>query len=125
MANYINDDKMIYDLELHKYILTPQAVNEDLNINMYDLFNKSEDPDRDISIFLKRLSIELYSIIYKFNIQYKDIKEYVISLPEYRTGIKLALEEYLYTLTKNGTDPNVFFKSNDTNYIIGKNQKKT
>nr|DAE44743.1 MAG TPA: hypothetical protein [Caudoviricetes sp.] len=124
MPNYINDEKMVYDLDLHKYILTPDAVSQDLNINLYDLFKNSQDPDNDIRVFLRRLSIELYSIIYKFNIQYKDIKEYIISLPKYRTGILLSLEEYLYALSKNGTDPNVFFRANDMNYIITKNPKK-
>lgn len=123
MANYINDEFMYYDLELHKYILKQKAVSDDLGINMYDLFHSSNDPDKDIEVFLRRLSIELYSVIYKFNIQYKDVKEYLLSLPQYRTGIKLALEEYLYALYKNGTDPNVYFKSNDTNYVIGKQQK--
>ena len=47
-----NDEFMYYDLELHKYILTQKAVSDDLGINMYDLFHSSNDPDKDIQVFL-------------------------------------------------------------------------
>lgn len=123
VKNYFDDEYLTYDLDLHQYILTQYAIETDMGINMGDLFSESEDPDIEIKSFLRRASIELYAYIYKFNIMRKDVKEYVISLPQYREAIKLALEEFVYTIIKNGTDPNMFYKTNDVSYVVAEKQR--
>ena len=115
MPNYINDDYMTYDLQHHRYVLTQQALMDNRGITLIDYFSESDNPEMDIEIFLKRCSLELYSFIYKFNIRTRDLKEYILSLPENRDGIQEALEEFVYAIVKNGTDPNLYFKRDDLN----------
>lgn len=115
MPNYINTEHMIYDLQHHRYVLTPQALMDNRGINIIDYFSESDNPEIDVDIFLKRCSLELYSFIYKFNIRTKDIKEYILSLPINRDGIQESLEEFVYAIIKNGTDPNLYFKKDDLN----------
>lgn len=115
MPNYINTEYMTYDLQHHRYVLTPQALMDNRGINLYDYFTESDNPEIDVEIFLKRLSLELYSFIYKFNNRTRDLKEYILSLPEHRDGIQESLEEFVYAIIKNGTDPNLYFKKDDLN----------
>lgn len=115
MPNYINTEYMQYDLQHHRYVLTPQALMDNRGINLYDYFSESDNPEIDVDIFLKRCSLELYSFIYKFNIKTKEVKEYILSLPVNRIGIQESLEEFVYAIIKNGTDPNLYFKKDDLN----------
>ena len=107
---------MIYDLNKHRYILTPLAVSSDLGINLDSLFAEEEDRDTAVNVFLNRTSRELYSYIYKMNLRNKDKKEYVLSLPQYRESIKEALEEFIQSLIDNQTDVNLYFRDKNNRY---------
>lgn len=109
MPNYINDNKMEYNLSKHRYALTETAMEEDYGISLSCL-----DSDGDISPetlprrYLDRVSLILYTYIYSWCID-RDDTEYVLSLPENRETILNAMEELCYSFLMNNTDPNLNF----------------
>lgn len=118
--NYKNDNLMTYDLTNHRYVLTAEGAYQ-YGVDIYDLFSDCEDPDTSVKKFLERASIRLYSYIYRSNILTKDIKEWMLSLPQYREQIMECLQEFVYVLAKNGTDPDTYFRDNQTRYVVDGN----
>ena len=101
---------MYYDLNKHRYILTPEALNDDYGIDLAATLRTSGDsnPDTLPERFLKRVSLIVYNYIYSWA-QDKDASEYVFSDPEYRETIKEAMEELAYAWLTSNSDPSVFF----------------
>ena len=64
----INDEKAIYDMSMHKYILKREYLENKLNINLNEALqhDMSVANDKDADIFLERLSNSLYDYIYGF-----------------------------------------------------------
>ena len=113
MANYTDSGNMIYDLNKHRYILTPDAIQEVYGINLADALDSDSDispetlPDR----FLERASKILYNYMYSWA-EDKSATEYFLSLPRNREAIEEAQLEYVYSLLMNNTDPSIFFTGN-------------
>lgn len=118
MANYTDSGNMIYDLNKHRYILTPEAIQEVYGINLVDALDSDSDaspetlPDR----FLERASKILYNYMYSWA-EDKAATEYFLSLPRNREAIEEVQLEYVYSLLMNNTDPSIFFTGNALNAI--------
>ena len=115
---YRDDDDMVYDLAHHRYVITEKYIWETYGENLDQFFSESYNPEVDKKVFLDRCSRELYAYIYSYNVFTKPEKEYILALPANREGIKEAMGEFVYTIMMNGTDPNVFYKNSETNYIL-------
>jgi len=107
---YINDEYMIYDLNKHRYILTPEALEKDYSINLAQTLDTddSSDPERVPELFLDRCSKIIYTYIYSWASE-RDKTEYIIANEKYRETIKDAMEEYVYSLLLNNKEPNLLF----------------
>ena len=111
--NYTDTQEMYYDINHHRYVLTPDAIVERYGIQLSDILDSDGmvSADRLPELFLERVSKELYSYIYLWSEDH-DKTEYVLSLPKYRDGIQDAMEEFTYTLLMSNTDPSVYFSGN-------------
>lgn len=118
MPNYKNSNKMKYNLSKHRYILTPEAMEQDYGIQLLDVLDSDGDispetlPDR----FLDRLSLIFYNYLYSWA-KDKNKTEYVLSLPRYREGIENGMKELCYAWLMNNTDPSVYFTGNSLKSI--------
>ena len=76
----INDRKANYNLEKHRYIITPAYVEDELGISLAETLNKTGDinPDTLPQRFLDFASLIEYTYIYTFNPNI-DATEYYIS----------------------------------------------
>jgi hypothetical protein len=98
-----SDADMIYDLEKHRYILTPDYCrNKGLDLDIIldkDLF---PDPQQAVSIALDRVSMLVYTNIYNYGRE-KDKKEFLLACnPELRSIIRDAMFERLNYVTSAG-----------------------
>ena len=97
-----SDADMVYDINKHRYILTPQFCRDrgiDLDIIIHkDLF---PDPQKAIEIVLDRISLLVYTNIYNYGRQ-KRHKEFLLAChPDLRDIIKEALFERLNYVTSS------------------------
>jgi hypothetical protein len=97
-----NDADMVYNLNKHRYILTPQFCRDrgiDLDIIIHkDLF---PDPQVAIDIVLDRISLLVYTNIYNYGRQKRD-KEFLLAChPDLRDVIKEAMFERLNYVTSS------------------------
>lgn len=106
MANYVNDDYMTYDLASHRYILTEKALMDDKGIDIRAQF--SQQPDVDVPAFLKRVSLIVYTWLYRGAKNVYE-SEYALSLPQFRDVLKEGLEEQAMAMLTSRTDPTLFF----------------
>jgi len=121
MANYTNDDYMVYDLTKHRYVLTTLAIEEELNTSLEEVLNSagSISAELDPELFLKRVSKNLYTVIYGYNTAGGTNKtEYVMSLPDYREAIYDAMLELAYYYLVSNVDPFLSTVDNDKNQLI-------
>lgn len=111
--NYRDDNEMFYNLDEHRYVLTPEHMADKYGIQLSDILDADGmiDPERLPEMFLDRVSFILYSYIYLWSSEH-DKTEYALSLERYREGIKKAMGEFCYTWLMNNTDPSVFFSGN-------------
>lgn len=116
--NYKDTNEMYYDINHHRYVLTPDAILERYGIQLSDILDSDGmvSPDRLPEMFLERVSRNLYAYIYLWAADH-DETEYVLSLEKYRDGIQEAMEEYTYTLLMSNTDPSLYFSGNSLNAI--------
>lgn len=104
MEHPFNDDLMHYDYKAHRYVLKPEAVRNDLGINLSEVLNNLGDtnPSTLPERFLNDVSQKLYSYIYKFSPQ-KYLIEYRLAKDPYCRDLiyECLCNEVKYTL-KNG-----------------------
>lgn len=82
MPNYINDEQMVYDLEIHQYRLTENAVNDIL---------QDEELLINFDVLSRLVSNALYSHCLRMNLLQRDQYIWYLSLPNNRPYIKEAL----------------------------------
>lgn len=72
-----DDADMTYSYQLHRYVLTPDAVRQHLNADLASVLNPAGAVDRAgiASTFLAHVSREIYSFIYSCGID-NDLQEY-------------------------------------------------
>ena len=127
----INDEKAIYDMSMHKYILKREYLENKLNINLNEALqhDMSVADDKDADIFLERLSNSLYDYIYAFS-KDPDAMEYYLSLTDTPAGIKnreyiiSALVEHAFTILTNNSEIAVFFKNGDLKDSVAPSTKQ-
>lgn len=112
--NYTNDEKMTYDLDMHRYVLNEDYVNRYFNVNLTDiLINKTDvNPDAVSKIFLRRVSNVFYNYVYSSAPSPSKL-EYVLSLPDYRDGILEAQLEIAYSFIINNRDNTILLEDLD------------
>lgn len=103
-----DDGAMYYDWEMHRYVLKPECVLNELNINLAERLNKrgsafSENVPNDV---LRRISNIVYGEIYKRS-EYNDVQEYLLAkCPSLRKMIKDAMKEQVLYFLINGDTSN-------------------
>lgn len=102
-----NDEYMTYDFDEHRYILTPKAVLDKLNIDLIERLNPggSATRERVPHQFLDEISDIIYSQIYDYSSQ-PSIQEYQIAkIPSARRVIMDAmLKQVDYSLVNGFLD---------------------
>lgn len=96
-----NDEYMIYDYEEHRYILTPQAVLDKLNIDLAERLNVGgqSNNERASNMFLEEISNIVYSAIYDYSSQVPIIEYQLAKYPSARKRImKAMLKQVDYAL---------------------------
>ena len=103
-----DDGTMYYDWNLHRYVLKPECVLDELNINLSERLNakgsavKENVPDN----VLRRISSIVYGEIYKRS-EYNDVQEYLLAkCPSLRKNIKEAMKEQVLYFLINGDTSN-------------------
>jgi len=99
-----DDDYMTYDFDTHKYILTNQAVLDDLNINLITTLDptNSASAQGNVQKFLKRISDIIYREIYKVSTNMYWVEYCMAKCPSARQKIKDAMEEQIESFMFNG-----------------------
>lgn len=101
----INDNNMRYNMETHRYTLTPEHVANVLNINLDEVLNTSGfvgDRANEAEKLLERVSRITYNHIYKY-CAFKAKTERMLALDEqYRTTIMEVMGEQLEYMINNG-----------------------
>lgn len=110
--NASSDDLMFYDLNSHRYVLTPEYMAERYGIQLNDVLDSSSDisPETLPERFLDRVSNEVYAACYQWSSNPNETR-YALSLPRYRDCIQNAMGEYAYTMLLSNRDPNAFFQN--------------
>lgn len=101
----ISDDYLVYDKQMHKYVLTTVCATVELGLNLNQIFNDENDANKSTlaNRALKEISNKLYNYIYSFNPRYKLYTEYVLANNEdAREIIKECLKNELLYNIKNG-----------------------
>lgn len=117
--NYPYDDgKMNYDMEAHRYVLTPKGVLDDLGINLDIELDPEGDavPQTMAKRFLNQVSITVYNWIYMHNARFKMYIEYLLAkYPPCREILCEAMkQQVLYALNNN-----FFQKFSGVNVVTG------
>lgn len=103
--NYPFDDNlMVYDYDNHRYILTPQAVLDKLNIDLTERLNNGGESniERVANMFLDEISELVYNEIYDYSSQ-PLIQEYQIAkIPSARNVIMRAMLKQVDYVLVNG-----------------------
>lgn len=110
MANFTNDENMKYDINLHRYVITDEAVASRYGISILDTVDSTSSTDTDqlSARLLSRVAMIIYTYIYR-HAAVHDETEYVLSLPRYRQFIEDAELELCYAMLINNTDPSIFY----------------
>lgn len=98
-----NDERMTYDYYEHRYVLTPDHVRNELNIDLESRLNTHGSANRStVAVaYLKRVSREVYNFIYAHNDQ--SLLEYLCAKSDTaRRAICSAMEEQLLYWLANG-----------------------
>lgn len=113
IGNILNTSTMKYNFKKHRYILTPQAIEERYGISLLDVLDSDSDisPETLPERFLDRVSVVLYEYIYSWS-QDQAKSEYVLSLDRLRDGLEEAMCELCYAWLLNNTDPSIYFTGN-------------
>lgn len=93
-----DDDYFKYDYDTHRYVLTSNAILDDLNMNMSSL-NPTESATKDnmSNVYLKRISDIIYRVIYRATTQPQYVEYLLAKCPSARNILKNAMEEqFLY-----------------------------
>lgn len=101
MPNYpYSDDYMQYDFLMHRYVLTPQCVQEYLGVNL-ERYNSPNAVDA----ILRQISNKIYAYIHDYNVN-NDLQDYIIAKTESgRRIIKEAMEQqFLYESAVGNVD---------------------
>lgn len=102
-----DDEYLVYDYDEHRYILTPRAVLDKSNINLYERLNVGGAVNRERvpEQFLDEISDIVYTAIYDYSSQ-PAIQEYQIAkLPSARNVIlKAMLKQVDYALVNGFLD---------------------
>lgn len=98
-----NDERMTYDYYDHRYVLTPDHVRNELNVDLESRLNTHGTANRaTLAVsYLKRVSREIYNYIYAHNDQL--LLEYICAKSETaRRVICAAMEEQVLYWLANG-----------------------
>lgn len=99
-----DDDVMIYDKTVHRYVLTKEGVLTHLGILLEETLNTTGDanpstlPDR----ILRRVSQEVYLYIYQFGMNSAWIEFLLACYPPLRDTVREMLQEQLLYVLTNG-----------------------
>lgn len=108
MAIYTEDSFIKYDLNTHRYFITPEyfMASYGENLSTLSAFREDANPSAAAQRFLKRLSMVLYNYIYEYGGSYprnKEILEYIIA-KDHKDTLKEALGEFAYSFYLSGND---------------------
>ena len=108
---YIEDENMLYDINTHRYYITPKyflnTYGEDLN--NWEAMRRDKNPKSAAERFLKRCSLVLYNFIYSYTRGNHSYEEYLIAGgdPSMRGPLMEALGEFAYQMFLSGNDLSV------------------
>lgn len=101
MSRPYSDDKMVYNFEAHRYVLTEEYCSNQLNVNIAEVLNTAgvadiaNAPER----FLDRISRIIYSYIYSINAFKYETERKIAQTEQCRKPLMNAMgEQVLYTL---------------------------
>jgi hypothetical protein len=99
-----NDNRMVYNFEKHRYVLTEEHVLETMNIDLRDVLNTSMSADvaNAVDRFLDRVSREVYAFIYRTAAYTKRTERALAIEPQARDMLLGAMEEQLLYVMQNG-----------------------
>lgn len=104
---YKEDSYFKYDLDAHRYYITPEYLLTVYGIDLNQLASIREDvnPANAAVRFLKRLSMVLYNYIYEYSFN-RELTEYLLNggNPEWREPLKEAMGEFAYSVYLSGND---------------------
>lgn len=98
------DNRMKYDYNKHRYVLTEEHVLESMNIDLRAILNTSMSADMAnvVDRLIDRVSFEVYSFIYRV-CAFRYETEKTLALDNGARGVILeALEEQLLYILQNG-----------------------
>lgn len=105
MSNYpLSDDKMFYDYDKHRYILTEKCVLDELNVDLaYRLKTKGNAYSENYaSTVLDQISLQVYNFIYQHNSQWLYVQMLLAKAPSARQVIKEAMKQQVLYFLMNG-----------------------
>lgn len=105
MAKYPFDDEyMVYDYAMHRYVLTPKAVLDRLNedLTKYSPAD-SANREKDVLVMLDNISSEVYNAIYESSADYLYPEFVGAKAPSARSIILQAMLEQVKYFMFNGT----------------------
>lgn len=104
--NYpLSEEDMIYDKELHMYVMTLDYVRKRTGIDLTLMVNSPYVVDKTTAAqnIMRELSDQMYLYAYSYNINYKDYVEYLMAKsPMARENIREALLKQLSYTIRNG-----------------------
>lgn len=105
MRNYPYDDEyMVYDYSMHRYVLTPKAVLDRLNEDLTKFSPAdSANRERDAQIMLDNISSEVYNAIYEASDNYLYPEFVAAKAPSARAIIYQAMLEQVKYFMFNGS----------------------
>lgn len=100
-----NQEDMLYDNELHMYIMTLDYVKKRTGVDLTLMVNSPYVVDKTTAAqnIMKEISEQLYLYAYSYNINYKDYIEYLMAKsPKAREYIREAILKQLSYTIRNG-----------------------
>ena len=99
-----SDELLFYDKVLHRYVLTPKAVQLALNVNLVDRLNNrgASSAEDNASVVLSQISLEVYNFIYKHTSQWLYLQKVLAKAPSAREVIKQAMLQQVSYYLVNG-----------------------
>lgn len=104
--NYpLDAEDMVYDKEVHMYIMTLDYVKKRTGVDLTLLVNSPYIADKTTAAqnIMREISVQLYLYAYSYNMNYKDVVEYLMAKsPMARENIREAILHQLSYTIRNG-----------------------
>jgi len=116
MVNFINDNYMTYDLELHMYKLEPDSVN--------DIIEGADEEltECELSNILIMIRNDFYSECLDYAV-YRDKYLHYLSIPDNRAYIKEAQKMMFQDLIINRSTPGLAYSNKDVSLVTPRTRK--